>query len=54
MGKYRAGEIGKEKYDKWRYHYPQYDDTQIRAEVPPEELTDSLAGERRDDAEEQS
>ena len=27
--KYRAGEISKDDYDKWRYHYPQYDDTQI-------------------------
>lgn len=27
--KYRAGEIGKEDYDKWRYNYPRYDSSQI-------------------------
>ena len=32
--KYRAGEISKDDYDKWRYNYPQYDDTQIWAKVP--------------------
>ena len=52
--KYRAGEIGKEEYDKWRYRYPQYDKTRIRAEVPSKELTDSLTEELRDSAEEQS
>ena len=36
------------------YHYPQYDDTRIRAEVPSKELTDSLTKELRDNAEEQS
>lgn len=52
--KYRAGEISKEAYDKWRYRYPQYDDTRIQAEVPSKELTDSLTKELRDNAEEQS
>ena len=23
-----AGEISKEDYDKWRYHYPEFDKTQ--------------------------
>lgn len=31
-----AGEITKEAYDRWRYHYPDYDDTRIHAAVPPE------------------
>lgn len=30
------GEITKEAYDRWRYHYPDYDDTRIHAAVPPE------------------
>ena len=39
---YRAGEISKEEYDKWRYNYPQYDDTQITAKVPSQELSDAM------------
>ena len=27
-----------EDYDRWRYHYPEYDGSQIRAKVPPEGL----------------
>ena len=33
-----AGEISQEEYDRWRYHYPEYDGSQIRAKVPPEGL----------------
>ena len=40
--KYCAGEITKDEYDKWRYYYPQYDDTQITAKVPSQELSDAL------------
>ena len=40
--KYRAGEITKEEYDKWRYNYPQYDDTQIWAKVPSQEFSDAM------------
>ena len=40
--KYRAGEISKEDYDKWRYNYPRFDDTQIWAKVPSQELSDAL------------
>ena len=40
--KYRAGEISKEDYDKWRYNYPRYDQSQIWAEVPSQELSDTL------------
>ena len=32
--KYHAGEISRDEYDKWRYYYPQYDETQITAKVP--------------------
>ena len=40
--KYRAGEISRDEYDKWRYYYPQYDDTQITAKVQSQELSDAL------------
>ena len=40
--KYRAGEISRDEYDKWRYYYPQYDDTQITAKVPSQELNDAM------------
>ncbi len=36
--KLEAGEISQEEYDRWRYHYPEYDSNQIRAKVPPEGL----------------
>ena len=40
--KYHAGEISKDDYDKWRYSYPQYDDTQITAKVPSQEFSDVM------------
>ena len=40
--KYRNGEINREDYDRWHYHYPKYDDTEIRASIPPKELSDTL------------
>ena len=40
--KYRAGEITKEEYDKWRYNYPQYDSSRIWVKVPSQELSDAL------------
>ena len=33
-----AGEITQEDYDRWRYHYPEYDSSQVRAKMPPEGL----------------
>ncbi|MCD8147042.1 MAG: helix-turn-helix domain-containing protein [Clostridiales bacterium] len=36
--KLEAGEITKEDYDRWRYHYPELDTTQLRAKVLPQEL----------------
>ncbi len=38
----RAGEISRDDYDKWRYYYPQYDDTQITAKVPSQELSEAM------------
>ena len=36
--KLEAGEISQEDYDRWRYHYPEYDSNQIRAKAPPKGL----------------
>ena len=36
--KLEAGEISQEEYDSWRYHYPEYDSSQIHVKVPPEGL----------------
>ena len=35
-----AGEISKDDYDKWRYHYPEFDKSQNIAEVMLQELSD--------------
>lgn len=35
--KLRREEITKEDYDRWRYRYPEFDDTHIHATIPPEE-----------------
>ncbi len=42
--KLNASEITKEDYDRWRYHYPDFDDTRIHAAVPPEEPVKSKRG----------
>ena len=34
-----AGEISKEDYDKWRYHYPEFDAAQHWEKVPSETLS---------------
>ena len=33
-----AGKISKEDYDKWRYHYPEFDKAQNYVKVPPQDL----------------
>ena len=40
--KLKAGEISQEDYDNWRYHYPEFDTTQIRAKVMSKGLSDML------------
>ena len=40
--KYHAGEITREEYDKWRYYYPKYDDSQITARIPSKEFSDAM------------
>ena len=32
------GEISQEEYDRWLYHYLEYDNSQIHAKMPPEGL----------------
>ena len=40
--KLSSGEISKDDYDNWRYHYPQFDTTQRWAKVPSQELSYAL------------
>ena len=40
--KLSSEEISKDKYDEWRYHYPEFDTTQIWPRVPSQELSDVL------------
>lgn len=40
--KLSSEEISKDKYDEWRYHYPEFDTTQVWEKVPSEELSDAL------------
>ena len=37
--KLKSGEISQEDYDNWRYHYPEFDETQKWAKVPSQELS---------------
>ena len=46
--KYRNGEITKDEYDKWRYNFPKFDNTQIWAKVPSQELSDTLVEKFKD------
>lgn len=49
--KLESGAITKEEYDRWRYHYPDHDHTQIRAKVPSQELSDMLVDALKSDDE---
>ena len=40
--KLKAGGISREDYDNWRYHYPKFDTTEIRAKVPSQALRDAM------------
>ncbi len=40
--KLSAEEISREEYDRWRYNYPKFDTSQHWAEVPSQELSDTL------------
>ena len=41
--KLSSEEISKDKYDEWRYHYPEFDTTQTWAKVPSQKLSDVFA-----------
>lgn len=43
--KLKAGEIKQEEYDRWRYYYPEFDNTQRWAKVPSQKLSDMLLDE---------
>lgn len=38
----QAGEISREDYDRWRYYYPEFDNTQTWVKVPSKEFSDAL------------
>ena len=40
--KLRNGEINWEDYDKWRYNYPEYDETSGYVKVPSQQLSDAM------------
>ena len=40
--KLSSEEISKDKYDEWRYHYPEFDTTQIWVKVPSQALSNAL------------
>ena len=40
--KYKAGEITKDEYDKWRYNYPKYDAASGYGKVPPQQPSDAM------------
>ena len=42
--KLEAGDISKEDYDKWRYHYPEFDKALTYVKVPSENLSGLLTG----------
>lgn len=47
--KLETGEITKEEYDQWRYHYPHFDTTQKWVKVPSQELSDAIIKELKKD-----
>ena len=40
--KYHAGEMTRDEYDKWRYYYPEFDNTQTIAKIPSQEFSDAM------------
>ena len=50
--KLKAGEITKEEYDRWRYHYPEFDTTgQWHKITPSQELSDLLLADLKEHSE---
>lgn len=48
FSKFKAGEISKEEYDRWRYHYPKNDTSRQWAKVPSATLNDMLFADWKD------
>ena len=40
--KLERGEISREDYDRWRYHYPEYETSSEWCRVPSDELSDDM------------
>lgn len=40
--KLAQGEITREQYDQWRYHYPEFDTTRKWVKMPSQELSDAM------------
>lgn len=40
--KLKSGDITQEQYDRWRYYYPKYDETEQWSKVPSKELSDAI------------
>lgn len=49
----KAGEIAPEEYDRWRYHYPEFDTTQRWVKVPSQALSDMLVQELKSSSKEE-
>ena len=53
VAKLAAGEISREEYDRWRYHYPDFDTSgQWHKVTPSQGLSDMLIDELKDTDEE--
>ena len=50
----KAGEITQEEYDRWRYRYPEFDNTQRWAKVPSQTLGDMFVKRLRNDNKEEN
>ena len=48
----KAGEITQEEYDRWRYRYPEFNNTQRWVKVPSQALSDMLVEAFKADTEE--
>ena len=50
--KLKAGEITKEEYNRWRYHYPEFDTSgQWHKVTPSQELSDLLLADLKEHTE---
>ena len=47
--KLEAGEISQEEYDRWRYHYPEFDTSQNQDKIMSQELSDMLLDDLKED-----